>query len=149
MLFVWIVGIGYLSVTAVTTSSPRYALFDRYFIFALVPLMMLLAHERTARFRKPPCGGFSRPSMLTLAYGVFAVGATHDYLSGTERGGMRRAICSGGTFLLSTSTGVFEFNGWHGYDPNEPVKSVESLWVRGDRYMVAFGPVRGFRGTKV
>ena len=148
MLFVWIVGVGYLVMTAVTTSSPRYSLFDRYFIFALVPLMVLLAHERPRVPGSDRAAVFSAAIMLTLAYGVVAVGATHDYLE------WNRARWNAASDLLRRDisskhiNGGFEFNGWHGYDPNNPVKSVESLWVRGDKYMVAFGPVRGFREVR-
>ena len=123
MLFVWIVGIGYLVITAVTTSSPRYARFDRYFIFALVPLMMLLAHERPRAPGSHRAAAFSAAVVLTLAYGVFAVGATHDYLE------WNRARWNAASDLLRRDisskhiNGGFEFNGWHGYDPDEPVKS--------------------------
>jgi hypothetical protein len=148
MLCVWIVGVGYLVNTAVTTSSPRYALFDRYFIFALAPLMMLLAHERSRTLLSGHTGVFRAASLLTLTFGVFAIGATHDYLA------WNRARWNAADDLLRRGVsskhinGGFEFNGWHGYDPSRPVKSVESLWVRGDEYMVAFGPVKGFREVR-
>lgn len=144
MLCVWIVGVGYLVNTAITTSTPRYASFDRYFIFALVPLMMVLAHGRSNPPGKEDWPAFGAAILLTLAFGAFSVGATHDYLA------WNRARWNAGRDLLRQGVsskhinGGFEFNGWYGYNPSRPLESLESLWTHGDEYLISFGPVNGY-----
>jgi hypothetical protein len=147
MLFIWIVGVGYVVNTAVTASTPSYSFFDRYIVFAFVPLMMLLAHAPSRALGSQRAAVFSAAVVLTLVYGVFAVGATHDYLA------WNRARWNAADDLLREGisakriNGGFEFNGWYRYDPKHLKRSLES-WFRGDEYLVAFGHVSGYREVK-
>lgn len=144
ILLVSIVAIGHLVNTAVTTTSPSYSLFDRYFIFALVPAMMLLVHQQPRPPGSELRARWATAIALTLAYGVFAVGATHDYLAwNRERWDAARDLLRRG-IPAEQINGGFEFNGWYRFDEEHLEESLQSAWSRGDGYMLAFGPVNGY-----
>jgi len=147
LLFVVLVSTTYLLGTAVTTSSPQYAFFDRYVVFAMAPLMVVLvcgARMGTQAARVPSVAAVA----VLLAYGLFAIGATHDYLAWNRA----RWLAVDDLIRLGVSPqridGGFEVNAWYRYNPRRPLESLRSVWVRGDGYVIAFGPVRSYSAAR-
>jgi hypothetical protein len=143
MVFVSLISTAYVFGTAVSTSSPSFAFFDRYVIFAMPPIMLVLVYGA------PILGAPRRAAAVVgvavaLGYGVFAVGATHDYLA------WNRARWHAVDDLLDRGIpyrnidGGFEVNAWYRYDPRHPLKSVNTFFVRRSKYVVSFGPLNGY-----
>jgi hypothetical protein len=80
-------------------------------------------------------------------YGAFSIAATHDYF------GWNRSRWQGLDYLMEDLhvppgqiDGGFEFNGWYGYDVNYRERAgVSWWWVQNNEYVVAFGPLDGYR----
>jgi hypothetical protein len=119
--------------------------FDRY-LLPIVPIVLALTcidlGERVAS-RSP---ARSRAAALAIlgASAAFSVAGVHDYLAWNAA---RWRACE---WLLGTGAtpaefdGGFEWNGAHLYDPAYIVQSDKSWWwVKGDRWIVAFGPLEG------
>ena len=118
---------------------------DRYLIW-MVPLGMVCV---VAAARRQPVGyrWMSHVCLgLVAGYGLFSVAATHDYFA------WNRARWQALNYLMDDVgassmevDGGFEFNGWYDYDPNYRERAgVSWWWVRGDQYVVAFGPLNGY-----
>lgn len=124
---------------------------DRYLIF-LIPLLMIIiasmVSEATIRTR------FSWLSTtitvgLIVFYGIFAVGATHDYLS------WNRARWKALDYLTEEAQispfdidGGFEFNGWYKYTPEIsqlPRSDKLRWWFNKDvDYVITLGYINGY-----
>lgn len=122
--------------------------FDRYLIF-LVPLLMILVScwvkETEIRFNR---FFVVTAVMIIVGYSMFAVAATHDYLS------WNKARWHAIDYLLEDKgippqkiNGGFEFNGWY-HDPYAPDKPRKKWRVYEDNYIVTFGPLEGYDQIK-
>ncbi|HEX6386756.1 MAG TPA: hypothetical protein VF177_18975, partial [Anaerolineae bacterium] len=129
----------YLALIAVTGYLDRYLLF----ILPLFMVGMMATGLQTSRLI------VGVASLLLLPYGVFSVGATHDYLL------WNRARWNALHYLMEDGVshhdidGGFEFNGWYSYDPayrHLPGKSW--WWVHNDEYVLSFGPLEGYRAVE-
>jgi hypothetical protein len=117
---------------------------DRYLTW-LVPLGMVCVVAAGRQL-----AGYAWISYLAIGsiagYGLFSVAATHDYFA------WNRARWQALHYLIDEThtspmdvDGGFEFNGWYGYDPNYRERTgVSWWWVKGDEYIVAFGPLNGY-----
>ncbi len=125
--------------------------FDRY-LLPLWPLFCVLAvlgsadagTERKARRIIPVS------LILLILYGLFAVGATHDYLHWNRvRWDALDGLMNSSHVPPNRIDGGMEFNGWYlyklVYDP-KPGKSW--WWVAEDDYSIAFGPIPGYQTEK-
>ncbi len=129
---------------------PAPVLFDRY----LLPVTVLILIRPLARWRIEPASCKKALTGLALAHLVFwgflSLAGSHDYMAWNRA---RWKALDHLTQELGLSweeiDGGFEFNGWYGYDRRcKPRPGRSWWWVRDDRYMVAFGPVKGFRVVK-
>lgn len=133
-------------------------IFDRY-LLPLYPAAMILA---CALLRCAPLV-FHQTSLATLStgraaagclligligfYAYFSIASTHDYLAWT------RARWKALQDLVVTKNisprlidGGYEFNGWYLADRNYSTKPDKSYWwVDRDDYMIASGPLKGFK----
>jgi 4-amino-4-deoxy-L-arabinose transferase-like glycosyltransferase len=143
MAFVLVVCAVYLVGTAVSTSSPSFSFFDRYVLFAMPPLMLLSVYG-TPILRAPRRAAAFAGVAVALAYGVFAVGATHDYLAWNRARWHAVDDLAGRGIPYRNIDGGFEVNAWYRYDPSHPSESVNSFFVRRSDYVVSFGPLSGY-----
>jgi 4-amino-4-deoxy-L-arabinose transferase-like glycosyltransferase len=147
MVFVLLVGTAYLVGTAVSTTSPSFSFFDRYVLFAMPPLMLVLAYG--APTLRAPCRAAAFAGVaVALGYGVFAVGATHDYLAWNRARWHAVHDLLGRGIPYRNIDGGFEVNAWYRYDPSHPLESVNSFFVRKSDYVVSFGPLNGYAETR-
>lgn len=126
------------------------ALFDRYLLPLIPPLMALLLMQtgdawpvRERFWRVLPC------CLLLVLYAAFSMSVTHDYLA------WNRARSRATEFLMQAGVtphqidGGYEFNGWYLYRPDykeEPGKSY--WWVDDDEYVISSGPLSGYDVTE-
>jgi len=132
--------IGYLGLISLS------GLFDRYLIF-VIPFC-LLAMQYWAPIHKQGAGKSlgAISAILIIFSAVFAVGATHDYLSWNRA---RWAALDHLTKERNVSPqridGGVEFNGWFLYDKNYVRQKDKSWWwVVDDEFIVSFGPMPGY-----
>jgi 4-amino-4-deoxy-L-arabinose transferase-like glycosyltransferase len=143
IVFVLVVCTAYLVSTAVATSSPEFSFFDRYVLFAIPPLMLVLVYGAPILRAPRPAAAFAGVA-VALGYGVFAVGATHDNLAWNRARWHAVDDLSGRGISYRDIDGGFEVNAWYRYDPSHPLESVNSFWVRESDYVVSFGPLNGY-----
>ena len=133
--------IGYLGLISLS------GLFDRYLIF-VIPFCLLAMHYWAPIHKQ----GVSKivvaiSAVLMFFPAVFAVGATHDYLSWNRA---RWAALDHLTKEQNVSPeridGGIEFNGWFLYDKNYARQKDKSWWfVIDDEFIVSFGPLPGYQ----
>jgi hypothetical protein len=121
-------------------------LFDRFLIFALMPIMVVLVLPINKGFRTFNTYPVVFCVTLLAIYGTFSTGATHDYLSWNRaRWEALRHLTEGQNIPPKFIDGGFEFNGWYSYDPNYQQNPTKSWWwVYEDDYIVSFGPLAGY-----
>ena len=124
-------------------------LFDRY----LIPVVPLVGIGLAGLMFAPRTGHPTAAGPWRLAQGVvlvglcvFAVGATHDYLSWNRaRWKAARDVMQSQRVGPDRIDGGFEFNGMFLFDAayvEDPAKSW--WWVRDDTYQISFGPLDGY-----
>ena len=143
IVFVLVVCAAYLVGTAVSTSSPVFSFFDRYVLFAMPPLMLVLVYGAPILRAPRPAAVFAGIA-VALSYGVFAVGATHDYLAWNRARWHAMDDLLGRGVSYRNIDGGFEVNAWYRYDPSHPVESVNSFFERESDYVFSFGPLKGY-----
>jgi hypothetical protein len=115
---------------------------DRYLLLFVPPLLGLFVLAGPAPRRAVA------PALLLAVFGAFSVLGTHDYLAWNrarwtalaelERQGIGPRVLDGG----------YEYNGWVGHDANyQKVPGKAWWWVIDDEWMLASGPVPGYRET--
>jgi 4-amino-4-deoxy-L-arabinose transferase-like glycosyltransferase len=121
--------------------------FDRYFM-PIFPAILVAALWRTHAARSLPGRALAAVAWTIALAGIvlqagFAVAATHDYLAWnrTRWHALDELVAEGAT--PAQIDGGFEFNGLHRY--GMPGAANKGAWVADDTYMVAFGPVPGYR----
>jgi len=122
-------------------------LFDRYFL-PFAPLVCTLAVVAAGNLPASVAG--DRAGIVVLVVlGLFSIGATHDYLA------WNRARWAALNELTATGVdakridGGYEFNGWFNYDPDYVMTKAKSWWwVTDDEYVIASGPIPGYRVEK-
>jgi hypothetical protein len=121
--------------------------YDRYFL-PFGPLVCLLAMVAVGNLRASVAGDRTAVAALVVL-GLFSVGATHDYLA------WNRARWAATTELMMAGVdakridGGYEFNGSFTYDPAYVITEAKSWWgVVDDEYVVASGPIPGYRETR-
>ena len=123
---------------------------DRYLIWIL-PLLVIftLAEANPIRLQMTDFS-FAIASVLLLVYGLFTLGATHDYLSWNRaRWNALYDLMEQDHISYKNIDGGFEFNGWYAYDPKYRMSPQKSWWwVDNDEYIVSFGPIIGYSELK-
>ncbi|MBU4199177.1 MAG: glycosyltransferase family 39 protein [Verrucomicrobia bacterium] len=120
--------------------------FDRYLLFC-VPLLLVLLFSILEPLNFRLISIKSLPGLACLlAWAIFAVGGTHDYLAWNRaRWQAARDLMEKINISPASIDGGFEFNGLFFYDPfyaNDGDKSW--WWVQDDQYVIAFGPLRNY-----
>lgn len=151
LVFFSAIGLIYFLPMSVLGFSP-HGFYDRYLIF-LLPLALALA-VCAAQVPLPTLALTNRwvsmASLLIVLYGVFAIGATHDYLN------MNRSRWQALNYLTEQQgitpnqiDGGMEFNGWHLYSPDyEYQKGKSWYWIDDDEYAIAAIPIDGYTEQK-
>ena len=120
---------------------------DRYLLL-FGPLVCLLALA-IAGNRGPSVVGDRAAAALLVVLGLFSVGATHDYLAWNRARWAATAALGAAGVDARRIDGGYEFNGWLTYDPAyAPTDARSWWWVVDDEYVVASGPVPGYRVEK-
>lgn len=125
--------------------------FDRYLIF-LVPLSLMLISVSTINrgdVQMSPILVYSG-SFILLLWGLFTVGATHDYLSWNRtRWQALNSLVKEYQVPPNSIDGGFEFNGWYLYQPNyQKTPNKSWWWVDQDDYIISFGPLANYEEIK-
>ena len=128
-----------------------FGFYDRYLIF-LLPLLMMLASVATTNNSNWNLGygAISIALILMLLYGVFTIGATHDYLSWNRtRWQALHNLMQENQIPPNHINGGFEFNGWYLYDSKYKYKPERNWqWFDSDDYIVSFKLVTGYEEVK-
>jgi hypothetical protein len=136
-LFLFTLTGAYLAPFVLTDYFDRYLLFVLPFVLALVALAEPAVTTRASRIL----------GIVVLgAMAGYGVTATHDYFAWNRArwDAIHAAERMGAT--PETLDGGFEYNGYHRADakPDAPPPGRSWWWVKDDRFVVAFGPVRGY-----
>jgi len=136
------------SAFVVMIATMGYTFLDRYMLLCIPFALILVSTNPSAETTAPAHCVLRGSAFLLIAISAaFTVMATHDHLAWNrarwsalntlmERDGIPPAAIDGG----------YEFNGWYGYEPEYRGQSGKSWWwVKGDDYIVASGPVPGYR----
>lgn len=127
--------------------------YDRYMIILLPLLMMIIMVSINKTIsQKVSQSSFFIALIMILPYGLFTIGATHDYLASS------RVIWHALDRLVQESqispdriNGGFEFNGWYSCNRTlrlSPDKAVNfaCLWGNDNQdYLISFEPVTGYK----
>ena len=115
------------------------AFFDRYILLSVLSALLFF----TTFVEKPKP---LRRYLLLLVFGLFSLLATRDYLA------WNRARAQAYEWLQEKGVGIrqmdagYEYNGWYNYQrERQEVPGQSWWWVNDDRWMIAFGPVPGYR----
>lgn len=133
---VLLAGAGLLSQSMILSG---FAYFDRYFLM-LVPLCIALI-MLNGPVVKPGRMPMAASAVVLLLYGIFSVGATHDYFSWNRaRWDALHDLTQEQQIPTSMIDGGYEFNGWYNY------QGPHQNWWREiyDDYTLSFGPMEGF-----
>ena len=136
-----------VSAFVVLVATMTYGFLDRYMLLC-IPFALTLVSARSSPDTLTAWDRLLRVSAWLLVAGsaAFSVMATHDYLAWNRaRWGALTALERTGASPAAIDGG-YEFNGWRGYEPgyrDQPGKSW--WWVNGDDYLIASGPVAGYR----
>lgn len=126
-------------------------IFDRYFL-PLFPLFMLIASFSVIKFYQIKISNRINffAFMMVLIYGIFTIGASHDYLLwNRSRWQALNDLMQEDHILPSHIDGGYEFNGWYLYDSNYKEKPGKSYWwVDNDEYIISSGPLAGYKEIK-
>jgi hypothetical protein len=125
--------------------------FDRY-LLPLVPLSMIAILLSTRDVTKKNLGDkiTSLVVIMLLIYGVFTIGATHDYLAwNRSRWHALNDLMEESRILPNNIDGGYEFNGWYLYDfKYKESRGKSPWWVDKDDYIISFGPLDGYEAVK-
>lgn len=127
--------------------------FDRY-LLPLLPLFMMIIVASTRDINEFNLGSSNKITSLVLTimliYGVFTIGATHDYLAWNRtRWQALDNLIKEDRILPNRIDGGYEFNGWYLYDFNYNRKRKKSWWwVDNDDYVISSGPISGYEEVK-
>jgi 4-amino-4-deoxy-L-arabinose transferase-like glycosyltransferase len=120
---------------------------DRYLIWLLPLLMVCVLAALAPRHLDGNRWVTYAARALVVGYSAFSIAAAHDYFAWNRS---RWEALTYLTQVLHVPTnevdGGFEFNGWYDYDRNYRERAgVSWWWVQADNYIVAFGPLDGYR----
>lgn len=145
-IFFAVTALSYLSILLLLAT--RHTLFDRY----LLPLVLIGALALPAMGRDAGAGrwrrtGYAFVGVLLIASACFSVIATHDFLAWNRTRWMAlNDLMHEQGVAPRQIDGGYEFNGWFLYDPRyEPHDEKSWWWVDDDEYMIAAGPMPGYR----
>ncbi|NHC34289.1 glycosyltransferase family 39 protein [Scytonema millei] len=126
-------------------------LFDRYLIF-LIPLLIMLVALPFININDKKNNSTAIVIALStiLVFGAFTLGATHDYLSWNRiRWQALNNLMQEFQITPNHIDGGFEFNGWYLYDSKYKPKHNRSFWwVDKDDYVVSFAAFTGYEEVK-
>lgn len=123
------------------------ALFDRYLLVFVPPILMLVVISDIRTGSIPLRRWRSMLSLgLVLTYAAVSVAGTHDYLAWNRTRWLATRMLMDAGVSPHQVDGGYEFNGWYLYDPNyHMVRNKSWWWVDDDEYVVASGPLNGYR----
>jgi 4-amino-4-deoxy-L-arabinose transferase-like glycosyltransferase len=123
--------------------------YDRYLIFFIPGLMMLVFYARPHTFKMSRWSA-SLSLLVLFLFVLFSVTATHDYLSWNRaRWSALDSLIDEYDVQPGRIDGGFEFNGWYLYDPAYVRTGGKSYWwVDKDDYIISFGPIQGYAVVK-
>lgn len=141
-----VMGVAYLAILLLVVA--RYTLFDRYLLLFLPIVVVLIGSlfmgESIQR------GKNVIPIILIVMYGVFSVGATHDFLEWNRtRWVALNDLVQSDKISPRKIDGGYEFNGWFLYDAKYKQSPTKSWWwVDDDEYVLTSGPLPGYTEVK-
>src|SRR3989304_4456955 len=130
-----------------------FGFYDRYLIF-LLPLLMMAVSVSTSNISNKNVGYMSTSFALIMMilYGVFTIGATHDYLSWNRaRWQALHNLMQENHISPDHIDGGMEFNGWYLYNEKyeyDPTYVKSWYWVDNDDYVICFKPLTGYEEVK-
>lgn len=145
----WLLATLWVSILAYATLLALASPLDRY-LLPLYPLViMLAAYYIRDRFNSLLLGNLERSMILLVIclYVYFSVGASHDYMAWNRaRWQALNDLTSKYNISPALIDGGYEFNGWHLSNIHYKPSSKKSFWwVDRDDYIVATGPVNGYK----
>lgn len=125
---------------------------DRYQVF-LLPLLVIIAAIVKRNVKLSTHRLFTIIGIIVIAvYGVFAIGATHDYLSWNRvRWKAARDLIEKARVPAGDINGGFEFGAWHAYSSQIRYVCDQRWWWGKNikyKYLITFGPVNGYEEIK-
>ena len=121
--------------------------YDRYLLL-LLPLLMIMIVVASPGIERLHLGDktASIVLILILIFGLFTIGATHDYLSWNRvRWQALNNLMQESQVSPNHIDGGYEFNGWYLYTPNyRPEEGKSWWWVDKDEYIIAFSTLSGY-----
>ncbi len=145
-IFFAVAGLAYLAILLLL--AMRHDLFDRY----LLPLVVIVAlalpaigmHAAAGKWRR---SAYAFACAWLLASACWSVIATHDFLAWNRARWMALSDLMDKQGVSPRDIdGGYEFNGWFLYDPLYELHDEKSWWwVADDEYMIAAGPMPGYR----
>ncbi len=121
-------------------------LFDRYVLPLLPLLTLLLVARATPSGTAPTRSALVAGLLLVLSIGGLSVAAAHDYLAWNRSRWLALSDLMNAGISPRQIDGGYEFNGYFLNDPSYvPVPGKSYWWVDRDDYMVASGPLAGYR----
>ncbi len=146
-VFFTTIAISYFGIFVLVSTSNAF--FDRYMLplFVIFSLALpVLGEVSTETTRRWSMGQAIAVSML-IAFASFSILATRDYLEWNRaRWVALRDLTDVQKIDAHRIDGGYEFNGWINYDPLYKAHDNKSWWwVDDDEYMLASGPVPGYR----
>jgi len=136
-LFLLLLNLFYLPLMSV------FSYFDRYLLLSLLSLFVWLGFLIS---RSPPRRSAPLMYLPLLLMTVFTLLGAKDYMS------WNRAKHQAYLYLEERGVGIkemdagYEYNGWYNFQPDWQIPAgLSEWWVESDRYVIAFGPVPGYR----
>jgi Dolichyl-phosphate-mannose-protein mannosyltransferase len=145
-----VTGLGY-GVAIILLATQTAEFFDRYTLPAipLALVVLVVGDSRTESAPRPPWRGWVTAGVL-VAVGGLSVAGTHDYLAWNRtRWEAARYLTAELGVPATEIDGGYEFNGGAGYHWRQPISIGKSWWwVQNDTYVLASGPIPGYREVR-
>jgi hypothetical protein len=122
------------------------ALFDRYMIVFLMPLIILIIGQREAEQTECRKANKALAALITSIFILFSICGTHDYLAWNKaRWQALDYLTKEKGISPHNIDGGFEFNAWHLYDiVDRPQDKRSWWWVDDDEFIISFGDFKKY-----
>lgn len=146
-VFFTTIAISYFGIFMVVATSNAF--FDRYMLplFVIISLALPMLGEASTKTTRRWSIGQAIAVIMLIAFASFSILATRDYLEWNRtRWEALRDLTDVQKIDAHRIDGGYEFNGWVNYDLRYKAQDNKSWWwVDDDEYMVASGPMPGYR----
>lgn len=127
----------------VSASGP---VFDRYLLPLVPPMFAILSMGYSNSPAEEPAWRWLPSVAVLVAYAMFSVLATHDYLAWNRTRWQATDSLLRAGVTPHQIDGGYEFDGWYLYKPGYRATPARSYWwVDRDDYLIASGPIDGYR----